>query len=110
MYDAPSRQARQQFVIARHTPVEVVRSQTGWVKVREPGGMLAWVEDSVGRRQWTVRFKDLVTGELLSDTLVNVASTLGERGSVSLWWRYTNAWSSSTAAMLSQGSQRPLIS
>jgi SH3-like domain-containing protein len=46
MYDAPSRQARQQFVIARHTPVEVVRSQTGWVKVREPGGMLAWVEAS----------------------------------------------------------------
>jgi len=46
MYDAPSRQARQQFVIARQTPVEVVRSQAGWAKVREPGGMLAWIEAS----------------------------------------------------------------
>ena len=44
MYDAPSKQARQQYVIARQTPVEVVRTQAGWVKVREPGGMLAWVE------------------------------------------------------------------
>jgi SH3-like domain-containing protein len=47
MYDAPSREARQQFVIARGTPVEVVRSQAGWVKVREPGGMLAWLESAV---------------------------------------------------------------
>jgi SH3-like domain-containing protein len=46
MYDAPSKQARQQFVIARQTPVEVVRRQAGWVKVREPGGMLAWLEAS----------------------------------------------------------------
>lgn len=59
MYDAPSRQARQQFVIARQTPVEVVRSQTGWVKVREPGGMLAWVEASALASQRTV----IVTAE-----------------------------------------------
>lgn len=59
MYDAPSRQARQQFVIARQTPVEVVRSQTGWVKVREPGGMLAWVEASALAPQRTV----IVTAE-----------------------------------------------
>lgn len=54
MYDAPSRQARQQFVIARQTPVEVVRSQAGWAKVREPGGMLAWVESSALTAQRTV--------------------------------------------------------
>jgi SH3-like domain-containing protein len=59
MYDAPSRQARQQFVIARHTPVEVVRSQAGWIKVREPGGMLAWVEASALAPQRTV----IVTAE-----------------------------------------------
>lgn len=35
-----------------------------------------------------------------ADTLVNVASTLGERGSFSFWWRYNNAWSGGTAAML----------
>lgn len=54
MYDAPSRQARQQYVIARQTPVEVVRTQAGWAKVREPGGMLAWVESSVLSTQRTV--------------------------------------------------------
>lgn len=46
--------------------------QIGNYEVSVNGRMLAWAEDSVGRRQWTVRFKDLVTGELLSDTLVNV--------------------------------------
>lgn len=59
MYDAPSKQARQQFVIARQTPVEVVRTQAGWVKVREPGGMLAWVESSTLSPQRTV----IVTAE-----------------------------------------------
>ncbi len=59
MYDAPSRQARQQFVIARQTPVEVVRTQAGWVKVREPGGMLAWLESSALAAQRTV----IVTAE-----------------------------------------------
>lgn len=54
MYDAPSKQARQQYVIARQTPVEVVRTQAGWVKVREPGGMLAWVESSALSPQRTV--------------------------------------------------------
>ncbi|MBL8470431.1 MAG: SH3 domain-containing protein [Rhodocyclaceae bacterium] len=44
LYDAPSVQAARQYVIARGTPVEVVRSQVGWNKVREPGGKLAWIE------------------------------------------------------------------
>ncbi|WP_374336662.1 SH3 domain-containing protein [Methyloversatilis sp.] len=59
MYDAPSKQARQQYVIARQTPVEVVRTQAGWVKVREPGGMLAWVEASALSPQRTL----IVTAE-----------------------------------------------
>ena len=59
MYDAPSKQARQQFVIARQTPVEVVRRQAGWAKVREPGGMLAWLEASVLGQQRMV----IVTAE-----------------------------------------------
>jgi oligopeptidase B len=46
--------------------------QIGNYEVSVNGRMLGWAEDSVGRRQWTVRFKDLVTGELLPDTLVNV--------------------------------------
>ncbi len=34
--------------------------------------ILAWVEDTVGRRQYTLRFKDLDTGEILADRIENV--------------------------------------
>jgi oligopeptidase B len=33
---------------------------------------LAWTEDTVGRRQYTLRFKDLVTGRPLDDSIANV--------------------------------------
>lgn len=44
MYDAPSQKAVPLFVIARHTPVEVVVALEGWVKVRDAAGAIAWVE------------------------------------------------------------------
>ncbi len=44
MYDAPSQKARPLWVVARGTPVEVVVSLEGWVKVRDAAGDLAWVE------------------------------------------------------------------
>lgn len=44
MYDAPATQARRLFVIARHTPVELVVSLNDWAKVRDRKGDLAWVE------------------------------------------------------------------
>lgn len=44
MFDAPSQKARPLWVIARGTPVEVVVSLEGWVKVRDASGDLAWVE------------------------------------------------------------------
>ena len=34
--------------------------------------LLAYAEDTVGRRQYTLRFKDLATGELLPDVIPNV--------------------------------------
>jgi oligopeptidase B len=34
--------------------------------------LLAYAEDTVGRRQYTLRFKDLATGELLPDVIENV--------------------------------------
>ncbi|AOS43660.1 Protease 2 [Lacunisphaera limnophila] len=37
--------------------------------------ILAWSQDNVGRRQWTLHFKDLTTGEVLPDRLEN---TTGE--------------------------------
>lgn len=44
LYDAPSDQGKKLFVVARQTPVEVVVSLDKWVKVRDMGGGLAWME------------------------------------------------------------------
>lgn len=44
MFDAPSQKARPLFVVSRGTPVEVVVSLEGWVKVRDAAGDLAWME------------------------------------------------------------------
>ena len=44
MYDAPSQKAKPLHAIARGTPVEVVVSVEGWIKVRDPKGDLAWIE------------------------------------------------------------------
>ena len=57
MYDAPSLKATPLFVIARHTPVEVVVSLEGWCKVRDFSGSLAWIE----KRQLSEKRTVLVT-------------------------------------------------
>ncbi len=44
LYDAPSQKAKPLFVIARSTPVEIVVSVEGWLKVRDADGAMAWVE------------------------------------------------------------------
>jgi SH3-like domain-containing protein len=44
MYDAPSLKAGKVFVASRHLPVEAIVKVEGWVKVRDSGGGLAWVE------------------------------------------------------------------
>ncbi len=44
MFDAPSQKAKPIFIIARGTPVEVVVSLEGWIKVRDAAGDLAWIE------------------------------------------------------------------
>lgn len=45
MYDAPSLKADKLYVASRHLPVEAVVKVEGWVKVRDSGGSLAWVEE-----------------------------------------------------------------
>lgn len=44
LFDAPSQKARPLYIIVRDTPVEVVVSLEGWVKVRDVAGDLAWME------------------------------------------------------------------
>lgn len=47
--------------------------QIGTYAVSPGGGLLAWTEDGVGRRQYTLRIKDLATGAVRADTVEGVA-------------------------------------
>ena len=44
LYDAPSAKADPKYIVARGTPVELVVSLDKWVKVRDSGGALLWIE------------------------------------------------------------------
>ncbi len=44
LYDAPSQKAKPLFVVARQTPIEVVVTLGGWLKVRDATGGIAWIE------------------------------------------------------------------
>ncbi len=46
--------------------------QIGATAIARDNRLLAYAEDIVGRRQFTIRFKDLATGETLPDRLENV--------------------------------------
>ncbi len=56
VYDATSRQAKPQFILRKGTPVEQLVALEGWIKVREAGGGIGWVERSLvsERRQLIV--------------------------------------------------------
>ena len=44
LYDAPSSKAKPLFVIGRDTPLETIVSVEGWLKVRDAGGTVAWID------------------------------------------------------------------
>jgi len=46
--------------------------QIGRTAIAPDNQLLAYVEDTVGRRQYTLRFKNLATGEVLADRIENV--------------------------------------
>jgi oligopeptidase B len=46
--------------------------QIGATEVSRDGRLLAFTEDDIGRRQYTLRIKDLLTGAVLSDAMTNV--------------------------------------
>jgi len=45
--------------------------QVGQSVVSPDNRLLAWTDDTVGRRQYVLRFKDLATGQVLADTVEN---------------------------------------
>jgi len=44
LYDAPSLKAKPLYVLGRDYPLEVVVNVEGWLKVRDAGGTVAWIE------------------------------------------------------------------
>jgi oligopeptidase B len=44
--------------------------------VTRDGNLLAWAEDTVGRNQYTLRFKDLKTNTVLADTAKNISPSM----------------------------------
>jgi oligopeptidase B len=46
------------------------------LEVSPDNRLLAYAEDTVGRRQYTLRFKDLATGRVLPDTIHNVEAAM----------------------------------
>jgi len=58
LYDAPSAQSKKLFIVSQGYPLEVVVVVQGWVKVRDAGGALSWVEAAnVSAKQRTVMVK-----------------------------------------------------
>ena len=55
LYDAPSTKAKPLFVIGRDTPLETIVSVEGWLKVRDVGGTVAWIDrKSVGEKRMLI--------------------------------------------------------
>jgi oligopeptidase B len=48
----------------------------GELEVSPDNRILAYAEDTVGRRQFTLRFKDLATGKMLPDVITNVEANV----------------------------------
>jgi SH3-like domain-containing protein len=44
LYDAPSVKAKKLYLLGRNYPVEIVVVVEGWIKIRDAGGELAWIE------------------------------------------------------------------
>ncbi len=50
--------------------------QISGLEIAPDNRLLAWAEDTVGRRQYTLRFKDLDTGVVLADRIENAESDI----------------------------------
>lgn len=55
LFDTPSDQGKRLYIISAGTPVEVVVDLDGWVKVRDAGGAITWIERRLLGAQRTVQ-------------------------------------------------------
>ena len=44
LYDAPSLKSKALYALGRDYPLEVIVNVEGWLKVRDAGGTVAWIE------------------------------------------------------------------
>jgi SH3-like domain-containing protein len=44
LFDTPSDKGKRLFIVATGTPVEIVVTLDKWVKIRDPGGAITWIE------------------------------------------------------------------
>jgi SH3-like domain-containing protein len=52
LYDAPSLKSKALFALGRDYPLEVIVNVEGWLKVRDAGGTVAWIEKkSIGDKR-----------------------------------------------------------
>ena len=52
LYDAPSIKSKALYALGRDYPLEVIVNVEGWLKVRDAGGTVAWIEKkSVGDKR-----------------------------------------------------------
>ena len=59
-FEGPSAKATKQFIYSRGTPVEVVVTIEGWVKVRDATGTLAWIERKALGERSNVQVKSAI--------------------------------------------------
>lgn len=54
LFDTPSERGKRLFIISAGTPVEVVVELEQWVKIRDAGGAITWIERGALSTQRTV--------------------------------------------------------
>ena len=70
--DAPEETLLDQNAMAEGKPFFQV---SNW-EISPDNRLLAWAEDTVGRRQYVLKVKNLETGELLADTVTNIEANI----------------------------------
>jgi len=104
MYDAPSRQSTKLFVLGAGYPLEVLVSLEGWIKVRDAGGSIGWVEaTALGAKRTVVVRPELAEVRTAPEAGASVAFKVAR--SVVLEWLETlpSGWTHVRHAEAGQG-------